>query len=303
MGGNNMNETKSVKALKKQLAAAIAMVCVAAIALASSTYAWFVSNNSVNATTTSIYAQSNSAYLLIASADKKDGTSTDGVTTTAVASEAQNMALYPATWTNDKEVLLDDAKNTSGKWVFATGYAKDHDKQNINDDGLFAIKSAQKTTGSLDAATTEKYAFKNTFKIGTGKYDGSFTNLKVSDITIEQTGKNELSGALRVLVTCGDQWVVAKRNINDTNTATGTDSGFVIENQSGTDGVIRTAAFGKSATGDSATVGDVQVDVYVYYEGSNERVFSDNLENINADGVKANVSFTATPAEYGKTTA
>ena len=295
-----MNETKStVKGLKKQMAAAVAMVCVAAVALGSSTYAWFVSNNSVTATTTSIYAQSNSAYLLIASADKAAGTSSENVTTTAVASEAQNMALYPATWTNDNSVLIDNTKNTSSNWVFATGYAKNPDKQDINDDGLFAIKSDGKTSGSYDAATTEKYAFKNTFKIGTGKYDGSFTNLKVSDITIEQTGQNELSGALRVLVTCGDQWVVAKRNINDTNAAVGTDSGFVIENQSGTEGVIRTAAFGKSATGEGATAGDVQVDVYVYYEGSNERVFSDNLEKINADGVKANVTFTATPSQPG----
>ena len=39
----------SVKALKKQLGAAVAMVCVAAVALGSSTYAWFVSNNSVKA--------------------------------------------------------------------------------------------------------------------------------------------------------------------------------------------------------------------------------------------------------------
>ena len=54
-----MNETKSVKALKKQMAAAIAMVCVAAVALGSSKYAWFVSNNTVKATTTTISAQSN----------------------------------------------------------------------------------------------------------------------------------------------------------------------------------------------------------------------------------------------------
>ena len=47
-----MEETKNVKALKKQLAAAIAMVCVAAVALGSSTYAWFVTNNKVDATTT-----------------------------------------------------------------------------------------------------------------------------------------------------------------------------------------------------------------------------------------------------------
>ena len=53
-----MNETKnnSVKALKKQMAAAVAMVCVAAVALGSSTYAWFVSNNNVDAITTDISA-------------------------------------------------------------------------------------------------------------------------------------------------------------------------------------------------------------------------------------------------------
>ena len=44
-----MIESKSVKALKKQLAAAIAMVLVAAVALGSSTYAWFVNNTRVTA--------------------------------------------------------------------------------------------------------------------------------------------------------------------------------------------------------------------------------------------------------------
>lgn len=40
-----MKETNNnVKGLKKQLAAAVAMVCVAAVALGSSTYAWFVTN-------------------------------------------------------------------------------------------------------------------------------------------------------------------------------------------------------------------------------------------------------------------
>ena len=53
----------SVKALKKQLGAAVAMVCVAAVALGSSTYAWFVSNNTVDATVSSISAQSNAIEL------------------------------------------------------------------------------------------------------------------------------------------------------------------------------------------------------------------------------------------------
>ena len=41
------------------------MVCVAAVALGSSTYAWFVSNNTVKGTTTNISAQSNAAFMVI----------------------------------------------------------------------------------------------------------------------------------------------------------------------------------------------------------------------------------------------
>ena len=59
-----MNENKSINSLKKQLVAAVAMVLVAAIALGSSTYAWFVSNNTVKATTASISAQSNAPYTM-----------------------------------------------------------------------------------------------------------------------------------------------------------------------------------------------------------------------------------------------
>lgn len=57
------------------------MVCVAAVALGSSTYAWFVSNNKVEATTTNISAQSNSAYLVIDT--KKTTTTSTGSATAA----------------------------------------------------------------------------------------------------------------------------------------------------------------------------------------------------------------------------
>ena len=53
----------STKALKQQLIAAIAMVLVAGIALASSTYAWFVNNAQVTATDVKVTATT--AYSLI----------------------------------------------------------------------------------------------------------------------------------------------------------------------------------------------------------------------------------------------
>ena len=89
-----MNETKnnSVKALKKQMAAAVAMVCVAAVALGSSTYAWFVSNNTVKGTTTNISAQSNAPFLKI---DNVAVTAASGTTKTLTEPTGETK-LYPS---------------------------------------------------------------------------------------------------------------------------------------------------------------------------------------------------------------
>lgn len=54
----------STKALKQQLIAAIAMVLVAGIALASSTYAWFVNNTKVTAETVAVTAKAAQTLLI-----------------------------------------------------------------------------------------------------------------------------------------------------------------------------------------------------------------------------------------------
>lgn len=65
----------STKALKQQLIAAIAMVLVAAVALGSSTYAWFVTNTKVTAGTAQVSATTANT-LLIKDEDGKWATST-----------------------------------------------------------------------------------------------------------------------------------------------------------------------------------------------------------------------------------
>lgn len=65
----------STKSLKKQLMAAIAMVLVAAVALGSSTYAWFVTNTKVTAGTAQVSATTANT-LLIKDEDGKWATST-----------------------------------------------------------------------------------------------------------------------------------------------------------------------------------------------------------------------------------
>lgn len=105
------------KALKKQMGAAIAMVLVAAVALGSATFAWFVTNNKVDATTSTISAQSNAAFMYIRN---KDNTSTDLTSDTADIKD--NKELYPATWANnfDKNKTL---SADAGVYQFETATA------------------------------------------------------------------------------------------------------------------------------------------------------------------------------------
>lgn len=100
----------SVKALKKQLGAAVAMVCVAAVALGSSTYAWFVTNNNVTATTSTISAQSNAAFMTIE--EGLTGASTSDAKT-ASQKDLGNVALFPARVKADATATFETAYGTS----------------------------------------------------------------------------------------------------------------------------------------------------------------------------------------------
>ena len=284
------------------------MVTVAAVALGSSTYAWFVSNNSVKATTTNISAQSNSAYLVI---DTK-ATSTSSTSSTTASGSAE--ALYPATIVKE---------NTSAVWK--TGYASDKNNAAINADGLTVIG----TNGTAEEANTADYNVKNTFYVGTGTYDGEFTNLKVTGLEVKNTANSDLNTAIRVLITDGSAWVVA-RPISvlgkDAYVADGTDTNkyhlataptetskditadqynalaektaitteetkWEIESQSGANGIVHADKFGKI---DGTTDTDVTLSVYVYYEGSDGRVYTTNLDQLKNIGVT--ITFEATPA-------
>lgn len=97
----------SVKALKKQLGAAVAMVCVAAVALGSSTYAWFVNNARVTATDVSVTAST--AYSLLISKDRNTWGTTEALNGTAVN-------LIPASTIGEKN-------DTTGALKFVTDTA------------------------------------------------------------------------------------------------------------------------------------------------------------------------------------
>lgn len=287
-----MENSKSVKALKKQMAAAIAMVVVAGIALGSSTYAWFVSNNSVKATTTNISAQSNSAYLVIAN-NSKGKTSNDSTSVATADDVSKTTKLYPAQWKNN--FSEDGTLNKgSGIYQFESAYASSKDDATEKPGTRFCV-------GAPAKACDEEYALLNTFYIGTGEYDGEFTNLKVSNLSVTTGAVDDgLKTAMRLLIMTYEP-TKSDGEVSYGNTPTGwavakyteSESGLVIESQSDSnnDGVVYAPLFGKAE-------GDVKVEMYLYYDGSDENVKTTNLPNLTDIG--ATVTFEATAKEYGK---
>lgn len=111
------------------------MVCVAAIALGSSTYAWFVTNNKVDATTSTISAQSNAAFMTITNGT----TGANKVDTTTV----ETKALYLATFGEEKG---------STKGTFMTGYGTDLNAGTLKG----ALKAVHNATVNLETVTVGK---------------------------------------------------------------------------------------------------------------------------------------------------
>ncbi len=256
------------KALKKQMGAAIAMVLVAAVALGSATFAWFVTNNKVDATTSTISAQSNAAYMYIRNKDNADTNSTSDV-----ADIKDNKELYPATWANnfDANGKKDgDADFTTVTYQFETATAELPTASKID-------ASTRRAIGAPDStAVLDKYAVKNTFKVGSK--GTKLTNLIVDpanggiSLVSADNSNTQFDNALRILVKCGDNWVLC-------------DKSQVLQSSN------------NSLLADQVLPGDdheVEVDVYVFYDGDDSAIYTNNLGSLKDASKKIKVTFTAT---------
>lgn len=254
------------KALKKQMGAAIAMVLVAAVALGSATFAWFVSNNKVDATTSKISAQSNSAFMYIRDENEpsKDLRTDD--------SSVANTPLYPAHWANGADTTPYD---TLANFYTAFGTSAIDGLKVDNTVKLVPAQGAD-AAGTPAAAVTGKYAVKNTFYVGSK--GAELTNLVVDSAKITgATGDNDkFDSALRVLVMSRTNWVLCNKD----GIVSSSDTTHKLADKIGED--------------------ETTVEMYVFYDGDDAQVFTNNLENLKTASKRINVVFTATSTQTDK---
>lgn len=249
------------KALKKQMGAAIAMVLVAAVALGSATFAWFVTNNKVDATTSTISAQSNAAFMTI-----ENGTvgAKASDKTSVVTTITGPIKLYPATF---------GEQSGSTEGTFATGYGRDLDNA--------TLASNLTTVGTPDQANEKGYAKKEQFNISSKGQN--LSDLKVESVegSTDAADGQLLKTSFRVLVTNADAsaWVVYGLG----------DNGYEIKLSSA--GNKSKPALGSVTAGE-----DTLVNVYVFYEGSDTNIHTKNLQENKLDASQSvKINFTATP--------
>ena len=113
-------------------------------------------------------------------------------------------------------------------------------------------------------------------------YSKFMHGLKVAGVELTSKGTDGLEDALSVLVVCGDNWAIYKKSADGTVLTEYKDKVSAAGNN--TDGVLADTIAANSS---------VDVDVYVFYDGSETNVFTDNLDKLTAIG--ATVTFTATP--------
>ena len=275
------------KALKKQMVAAIAMVLVAAVALGSATFAWFVSNNAVTATGVDVTTTSSVPNLYITSV---------GQTSDAMTAASTNPAkIYPVS-TPDAENFFETLH-----WTTGTGHA-------VADKYQVALTHETGKTNYAD------YTFK--LGVSNGKMDVYFDS-STAATTLAASAAMGTAGRFAVKVGDG-QWLMFKVKGTATNKGYYTDNGATTGDywvKNATDGIVTAtyldfanyagsvdakgqavAGTNKLTTIESGTDNEVTVTVRVWYEGCDMDCVSENAGSGIANAITGNLGFVGVQA-------
>lgn len=137
------------------------------------------------------------------------------------------------------------------------------------------------TAGTPAAAVASDYAVKNTFYVGTKGTnltnlivdDTIAGNIAIVDKSVNSDANAEFDDALRILVKCGNNWVLCDKDS------------------------ILGASNTENKLADTVTAGTEQkIEIYVFYDGDSAKIYTNNLEHLTTASKNIKVTFTATPA-------
>lgn len=261
--------------MKKTILPALAMLIISAVMLSTASYAWFAMSTEVSATNMSVSIKSDSSFLMIASQADVDGAITADSTLDTLAAVRKLQKLTTTNINTSKELLPTahdaatgvDGYNSTDVWY--TKVASDPTKPDAAD----STKKSLTTLG----ATLDSYVLANTFYIAVAEGSNTMEDLKAR-VVISNTGSASLGDpAIRVLI-------VTETASVEYSTAYTFDTTTYVPSLNG-------VAQNVVDLGDVTANEAVKVNVYIYYDGNDDNIYTTNLLSIAKTSV--NVFFTA----------
>lgn len=257
----------------KKLIPAICMTLIAAVMLASSTFAWFSMNTQVTATGMQVAAKSDNTYLLI-SRDKTTAAEIQAQNKITVdlavdSSEAKVYPCAPAISSTEVAYLATSGKTVSGAPITTAGV----EVTNMATASAFTnwYTATAKTSGASDMqdGTARQltaftgYVIRRTVYLTVAVGANDANNLTVTPAI---TGTGEDLTAAHVIVATSDGGFV-----NLTNTNNGTKVDIKGSNTALTESTVLT------------------VEIYIYIDGNNTNIFTNNI--VDLTGVTIELAF------------
>lgn len=285
----------TVKSLKKQLMAAIAMVLVATIALGSSTYAWFAANAKVTATGMQVQAAAEGGIEI---AYTTSAETTGSYATSATAGATSASALAPTSTLDTTAWYHASASLASASAADPATYAT----LSITENAITG-QSFGKLGGVTVGTDTTNYYMVQTFNIRSTSATSLGKGLTVDSVSVAGNSAT-MSQALRVAVVLGSKALIYDPVANDTTpyavysgyNATATPpaaikAGDVTITDKDTATLLAAAATTEIPAKGASANGGVDVKVYVWFEGEDSMLYS---ENFSTEGLTVTVNFSAT---------
>lgn len=261
------------KAIKRQLLAAIAMVLVAAIALGSSTYAWFVASGTVTATGMKVQAKAEGGLAI-----RWGGSASELWATTASAKMNDATALLPAStfdlshWTYAKamQASASDADTATYTDITNTVFAGDAGAFAKND--YVVMQPFQIRSTASDKLAKGLYVS----KVEVTRGNGSADDQKDLDMSIRvgvrmKTETGYTGNFVYAPISGGSSnytWKDASQN-NKTSAVTLATVGTAADNNSLLVNKADSIPFEEGSP--------IKVEIFIWYEGEDVKLYSDNF--------------------------
>lgn len=250
----------------KKLIPAICMTLIAAVMLASSTFAWFSMNTQVTATGMQVVAKSDNTYLLISSTNSTAETiQTENKITTALTVSDADAKVYPcapATSSTEVGYLTTSGKTVDGATIETAGVEVTNATTAAAVTNWYTANAAASDASIINADTARQltnfsgYVIQKTVYLTVAKGANAANNLKVTPTIAVKSGESgTLVDAARVLITTND-------------------GGFAILDEDS--GEVDISGYNTSLT--DSTV--LTVNIYIYIDGNDSTVFTNNAVNL-----------------------